>query len=106
MATVIRMQRGGRTHKPYYRIVVMDSRSRTRGVEVDTLGIYHPCARPEPVAEVDIHKALEWLSKGASPSAYPARRNGIHLSPMAPVTCVSGGEYSTRTLVSGSRTGA
>ena len=68
MATVIRMQRGGRTHKPYYRIVVMDSRSRTRGVEVDTLGIYHPCARPEPVVEVDTHKALEWLCKGAQPS--------------------------------------
>lgn len=68
MATVIRMKRGGRTHSPYYRIVVQDSRTRTRGRELDILGVYHPCARPEPVSEVDAHKALEWLRKGAQPS--------------------------------------
>jgi small subunit ribosomal protein S16 len=65
MATVIRMKRGGRTHAPYYRVVVIDSRSRTRGREVDQIGFYHPCARPEPVAEIDSEKALAWLSKGA-----------------------------------------
>jgi small subunit ribosomal protein S16 len=65
MPTVIRMRRGGRTHSPYYRIVVQDSRSRDRGPEVDSLGIYHPCARPEPKMEVDIVKAIEWLNKGA-----------------------------------------
>jgi len=69
MATAIRMSRGGRTHKPYYRIVVTDSRTRDRGPEIDILGIYHPCARPEPVSQVDAHKALEWLRKGAQPSA-------------------------------------
>ncbi len=68
MATVIRMKRGGRTHSPYYRIVVQDARSRTRGNELDILGVYHPCARPEPVSEVDVHKALDWLRKGAQPS--------------------------------------
>lgn len=68
MATVIRMKRGGRTHKPYYRIVVMDSRSRSRGTELDNLGIYHPASRPEPVSEVDAHKALDWLRKGAQVS--------------------------------------
>jgi len=68
MATVIRMRRGGRTHKPYYRIVVQDTRDRIGGPEIDTLGIYHPCARPEPVTEVDVHKALDWLRKGAQPS--------------------------------------
>ncbi len=69
MATAIRMSRGGRTHKPYYRIVVTDSRTRDRGPEIDFLGVYHPCARPEPVSQVDTHKALEWLRKGARPSA-------------------------------------
>ena len=68
MATVIRMQRGGRTHAPYYRVVVMDSRKRTRGVEVDVLGVYQPMARPEPKIEIDKAKALEWLQKGAQPS--------------------------------------
>ena len=65
MPTVIRMKRGGRTHAPYYRIVVMDSRNRNRGREVEQLGIYHPCARPEPITEINVKKALEWLYKGA-----------------------------------------
>lgn len=68
MATVIRLKRGGRTHAPYYRVVVMDSRSRNRGQETDSIGVYHPCANPEPVIEVDKAKALDWLIKGAKPS--------------------------------------
>lgn len=65
MPTVIRMKRGGRTHAPYYRIVVMDSRARSQGREIDQLGVYHPAARPKPVIEVNKKKALEWLYKGA-----------------------------------------
>ena len=68
MATVIRLQRGGRTHAPYYRVVVMDSRNRTRGSIVEQIGTYHPCARPEPTSEIDAEKALAWLGKGARPS--------------------------------------
>ncbi|MFP4500288.1 MAG: 30S ribosomal protein S16 [Candidatus Hydrogenedentota bacterium] len=68
MPTVIRCKRGGRTHNPYYRLVVMDSRSRRNGPEVDFVGIYHPCARPEPISRVDATKALAWLRKGAKAS--------------------------------------
>lgn len=68
MATVIRMQRGGRTHAPYYRMVVMDSRNRAPGRVIDQIGVYHPCARPEPRVEVEADKALDWLLKGAQPS--------------------------------------
>ncbi len=73
MATVIRMKRGGRTHAPYYRVVVMDSRGKDTGRVIEELGIYHPCARPEPRVEVDGDKALAWLGKGAQPS--PTVRN-------------------------------
>ena len=69
MATVIRLKRQGRQHAPYYRVVVMDSRDRTRGREIDQIGVYQPCARPEPVTEIDQDKALAWLSKGAQLSA-------------------------------------
>lgn len=71
MATVIRLKRGGRTHAPYYRIVVADSRGATTGRVIEELGVYHPCARPEPLVEVNAERALEWLSKGAqcSPTA-------------------------------------
>lgn len=68
MPTVIRCKRGGRTHSPYYRVVVVDSRSRNGGPEKDALGIYHPCARPEPISQVDAHKAIEWLKRGAQMS--------------------------------------
>ena len=68
MATSIRLKRGGRTHAPYYRLVVLDSRTTGRGRVLDQIGIYHPCARPEPRIEVDTEKALDWLSKGAQPS--------------------------------------
>jgi small subunit ribosomal protein S16 len=68
MATVIRMKRGGSKGQPYYRIVVQDSRNRTRGRELDILGYYHPTARPEPVSEINVHRALEWLGHGAQMS--------------------------------------
>jgi len=68
MATVIRLKRGGRTHAPCYRVVVMDSRARARGREIDIIGYYHPCAKPEAVVEVNEEKARDWLAKGAQTS--------------------------------------
>lgn len=68
MATVIRLKRGGRTHAPYYRVVVMDGRNRPQGRVIEEIGIYHPCARPEPRIEVDAKRALRWLYNGAQPS--------------------------------------
>ncbi len=69
MATAIRLRRGGRTHAPYYRVIVIDSRNRSRGRVIDQIGVYHPCARPNPLTEIDARKALDWLGKGAQPSA-------------------------------------
>jgi small subunit ribosomal protein S16 len=68
MATVIRLKRGGRTHAPYYRVVVMDGRQRTLGRVIEEIGVYHPCARPEPRTEIDTRRALKWLRDGAQPS--------------------------------------
>ena len=65
MPTVIRLKRGGRTHAPYYRVVVADSRGRATGRVLDELGVYQPCARPEPKVEIDREKALRWLRTGA-----------------------------------------
>jgi small subunit ribosomal protein S16 len=62
------MKRGGRTHSPYYRIIVTDSRAPRDGRVIDEIGLYHPCARPEPVETVDVRKALKWLYEGAQPS--------------------------------------
>jgi len=68
MATVIRLKRGGRTHDPYYRIVVMDSRERRQGKEIDIIGYYQPKARPEPITKIDKEKLKQWLDKGVRTS--------------------------------------
>ncbi len=68
MATRIRLKRGGRKGKAYYRIVVQDARARRGGPELDIIGYYHPAARPEPISEVNVHRALDWLKKGAEMS--------------------------------------
>lgn len=67
MSVRIRLSRVGRKKIPHYRIVVMDSRNRRDGVFLDKIGVYDP--RHEPVrVEIIERKALEWLSRGASPS--------------------------------------
>ncbi|HOV31869.1 MAG TPA: 30S ribosomal protein S16 [Candidatus Hydrogenedens sp.] len=68
MATVIRLKRGGRTHEPYYRIVVMDVKERRQGKEIDIIGYYQPKAKPEPITKIDEEKLNQWLAKGALPS--------------------------------------
>ncbi|MFP6581462.1 MAG: 30S ribosomal protein S16 [Candidatus Hydrogenedentota bacterium] len=69
MATAIRLKRGGRTHEPYYRVIVVDSRAKATGRVIEEVGYYHPCARPEPKTEINEEAALNWLRKGAQPSA-------------------------------------
>ena len=57
----------GRKKKPFYRIVVMDSRTRRDGRYLDKVGYYNPVAKPAEVS-IDKDKVLEWLKKGAEPS--------------------------------------
>lgn len=68
MATAIRLKRGGRTHAPYYRLVVVDSRAKATGRVIEEIGVYHPCAKPEPRTEIAEDRALAWLRDGAQPS--------------------------------------
>jgi small subunit ribosomal protein S16 len=53
--------------KPFYRIVVADSRSPRDGKFIDNIGTYDPKSEPSKI-EVDKEKALEWIKKGAKPS--------------------------------------
>jgi small subunit ribosomal protein S16 len=57
----------GATKRPFYRIVVADSRSPRDGRFIETLGQYNPRSNPSLI-EIDEDKALEWLRKGAQPS--------------------------------------
>ncbi len=67
MATTIRLTRMGRKKRPFYRIVVMDSRKRRDGAYLANLGYYNPFCDP---AEVEIHadEIINWLGKGATMS--------------------------------------
>ena len=67
MAVRIRLTRMGKKKKPFYRLVVADSRTRRDGRYIELLGTYNPLRDPAEI-KVDRDKALEWLRKGATPS--------------------------------------
>jgi small subunit ribosomal protein S16 len=63
----IRLTRLGAHKKPFYRLIVADSRERRDGPFIDILGTYDPLKEPSEI-KVDIEKARLWLSKGAQPT--------------------------------------
>jgi small subunit ribosomal protein S16 len=67
MAVKIRLKRMGTHKKPYYRLVVADSRSPRDGRFIEMVGIYDPLKKPAEI-KVDQVRALDWLKKGAVPS--------------------------------------
>lgn len=67
MAAKIRLQRHGSKKRPFYFIVVADSRSPRDGKFIQKLGTYNPLTIPATI-ELDRQKALEWLNKGATPT--------------------------------------
>src|SRR5678809_423340 len=70
MALAIRLTRGGAKKRPYYRIVVADSRAPRDGRFIEKLGTYNPLLAkdsPERV-KLDTDRISHWLSVGAQPS--------------------------------------
>ena len=63
----IRLRRTGSTKRPYYRVVVADSRSWRDGRFVEVLGHYDPRKNPA-VVKIDADRAEYWIGKGARPS--------------------------------------
>jgi small subunit ribosomal protein S16 len=75
MAVAIRLARGGSKKRPYYRIVVADSRNARDGRFIEKLGTYNPLLAkdsPERV-KLDAERVSHWLSVGAQPSDRVAR---------------------------------
>ena len=75
MALAIRLARGGMKKRPYYRIVVTDSRNARDGKFLEKIGTYNPLL-PKDSAErvkLDTDRATHWLSVGAQPSDRVAR---------------------------------
>jgi small subunit ribosomal protein S16 len=70
MAVSIRLSRGGAKKRPYYRIVVADSRNARDGRFIEKVGTYNPLLAkdsPERV-KLDADRIQHWLSVGAQPS--------------------------------------
>lgn len=69
MAVKIRLQRGGATHAPYYRVVVTDSRSRRDGRFLEKVGSYDPKNKDESKQlNLDLERVDYWVGVGAQPS--------------------------------------
>ena len=64
----IRLKRLGTKKRPYYRVVVMDSRMARDSRTLDELGIYHPLEAEDKQFSVKEDAVKDWLSKGAQPS--------------------------------------
>jgi small subunit ribosomal protein S16 len=70
MSLVIRMARAGTKKRPFYHIVLADSRSPRDGRFIERLGFYNPLL-PKDKAErlkLDLEKVQAWMKKGAQPS--------------------------------------
>jgi small subunit ribosomal protein S16 len=68
MSVKIRLKRFGTKMRPFYRIVVMDSRVPRDGTCLAEIGLYHPIEKEEKQIVIDEAKAKEWLAKGALPT--------------------------------------
>ncbi|MBN2446137.1 MAG: 30S ribosomal protein S16 [Phycisphaerae bacterium] len=69
MAVKLRLKRLGRTHKPFYRLNAIDSRSPRDGRVLEELGHYDPANRvAEQQLELNAERIKYWLSVGALPT--------------------------------------
>ncbi len=67
VAVKIRLKRMGKIRAPFYRVVVMDSRTKRNGRAIEEIGLYHPTEEPS-VVKIDGERARYWLSQGAQPT--------------------------------------
>ena len=67
MATKIRLKRIGRRNRPFYRLIVIDSRKKRDGAAIEQVGWYNPIADKNSY-DIKGDRILHWLGEGAIPS--------------------------------------
>src|SRR5215212_3068966 len=67
MAVSIRLRREGTTNRPYYKVVVADSRSPRDGKFIEIIGTYDP-KKKDHNSTLKLDRVEHWISKGARPS--------------------------------------
>jgi small subunit ribosomal protein S16 len=78
---VIRLRRAGSKKRPFFRVVVTDSRTARDSSFVEILGHYNPRSKPA-VVQVDKERVDYWLKKGAQPSDSVRTLIARHLTPV------------------------
>jgi len=68
MSVAIRLRREGQKNRPFYRIVVADSRKRRDGRFIEMIGTYDPLKKSDDNSLIDLAKADAWIGKGAKAS--------------------------------------
>jgi small subunit ribosomal protein S16 len=63
----IRLSRLGAHKRPFYRVVIADSRARRNGPFIEIIGTYDPLKEPSEV-KLDVEKVKYWLQQGAQPT--------------------------------------
>jgi len=79
----IRLKKFGTKKRPYYRIVVMDTKTPRDGRAIEEVGLYHPIEEPDKQVRLDEAKIRQWLAKGALPTTTVKKilnKNKIYLS--------------------------
>ncbi len=77
----IRLRRAGSKKRPFFRIVVADSRAARDSSFVEILGHYNPRTKPA-IVKVDSERVQYWISKGAQPSDSMRTLMARHLTPV------------------------
>ena len=67
MSVKIRLQRHGSKGKPFFHIVVADSRARRDGRFIEKIGTYNPITNPATI-DLNVDSAVKWLNNGAQPT--------------------------------------
>jgi len=68
MSATIRLKKFGTKKRPYYRIVVIDSRKPRDGRTIEELGYYHPIEAEDKQISIDRDKVKAWMDKGVTVS--------------------------------------
>ncbi len=69
MSTSIRLKRFGSKKRPYYRLVVIDSKAARDSRSIEEVGQYHPIETEGKQVVLKEDRIKEWIAKGAQPSA-------------------------------------
>jgi len=67
LATKIRLKRIGRRNRPFYRVIITDSRNRRDGAAIEEIGWFNPLEKNDNY-EINQERVLHWLKLGAQPS--------------------------------------